>query len=285
MRRLKARDETRRPGRLRLWLRRSRRFARPAALGAIALVAFAAGALAWRSGLPGQLAETARERIVAASASGGLVVARVTVEGRTNADPAELLAASGLAQGQPMLGVSPEAIRARLEALPWVERASVQRRFPGHVHLVIEERTPFAIWQNRGRFALIDRQGRVILRDRVERFADLPLVVGEGAQSEAATLLGVLAMYPEVERRVTAAVRVNQRRWNLRLVSGADVLLPEGYEAAALERLTALHQESQVLDRQLIAVDLRLPDRMVLRPVPGEPAEPRQATPERRTRG
>jgi cell division protein FtsQ len=285
MRRLNARDETRRPGRLRLWLRRSRRFARPAALGAIALIGFAAGALAWRSGLPGQLAETVRDRIVAASAAGGLVVARVTVEGRANADARELLAASGLAQGQPMLGLSPEAIRARLEALPWVEQASVQRRFPGHVHLVIEERTPFAIWQNRGRFALIDRQGRVIVRDAVERFADLPLVVGEGAASEAATLLGVLAMYPEVKRRVTAAVRVNQRRWNLRLVSGADVLLPEGHEAAALERLVALHQENQVLDRQLIAVDLRLPDRMVLRPAPGEPAEPRQPTPERRTRG
>ncbi|WP_019014918.1 cell division protein FtsQ/DivIB [Elioraea tepidiphila] len=285
MRRLNARSEARRPGRLRLWLRRSRRFAKPAALGAIALVAFAAGAIAWRSGLPGQLAEMVRERIIAATASGGLVVARVTVEGRTHADAAEILAASGLAQGQPMLDVSPEAIRARLEALPWVEQAAVQRRFPGHVHLVIAERTPFAIWQNRGRFALIDRQGRVIVRDAVERFAALPLVVGEGAANEAATLLGVLAMYPEVQRRVTAAVRVNQRRWNLRLASGADVLLPEGHEAAALERLIALHQENQVLDRQLIAVDLRLPDRMVLRPVPGEQPEPRQTAPERRTRG
>lgn len=284
MRRLSARTESRRPGRLRLWLRRSRRFAKPAALAAIALVAFAAGALAWRSGLPGQLAETARERIVAASASGGLVVARVTVEGRTNADAAEILAASGLAQGQPMLGVSPEAIRARLETLPWVAQASVQRRFPGHVHLVIEERTPFAIWQHRGRFALIDRQGGVIVRDAVERFAALPLVVGEGAASEAATLLGVLAMYPEVKRRVTAAVRVNQRRWNLRLASGADVLLPEGHEAAALERLVALHQENQVLDRQLVAVDLRLPDRMVLRPAPLPPEQPDQP-PQRRTRG
>jgi cell division protein FtsQ len=284
MRRLSARSEARRPGRFRLWLRRSRRFARPAALGAIALVAFAAGAIAWRSGLPGQLAEAARERIIAASVSGGLVVARVTLEGRMHADAAEILAASGLAQGQPMLAVSPEAIRARLEALPWIAQASVQRRFPGHVHLVITERTPFAIWQNRGRFALIDRQGRVIVRDAVERFADLPLVVGEGAAGEAATLLGVLAMYPEVQQRVTAAVRVNQRRWNLRLASGADVLLPEGHEAAALERLLALHQEVQVLDRQLIAVDLRLPDRMVLRPAPPPPEQPDRPA-ERRTRG
>lgn len=285
MRRVSGRSEPRRPGRLRLWLRRSRRFARPATLAAIALVAFGAGALAWRSGLPARLAGAVQERIVAASAEAGLAVARVTVEGRVNAAPAEILAASGLRQGTPMLALSPEAVRERLEALAWVERASVQRRFPGHVHLVIEERVPFALWQNHGRFAVIDRQGRVILRDAVERFAHLPLVVGEGAASEAATLLGVLARYPEVQRRTTAAVRVNGRRWNLRLGSGADVLLPEGHEPAALERLVSLHRDTQVLDRALAAVDLRLPDRMVLRPAPVPPAEPGAAEPRRRTRG
>jgi cell division protein FtsQ len=285
MRRLSNRADPRRPGRLRLWLRRSRRFARPAAYAALVLVAFGAGALAWRSGLPGRLAETVQDRIVSATAGGGLVVARVTVEGRVNAAASEILAASGLAQGMPMLGFSPEEVRARLERLDWVARASVQRRFPGHVHLVIEERVPFAIWQNRGRFALIDRAGRVIVHDAVERFAELPVVVGEGAAREAASLIGVLSGYPELRRRVTASVRVNGRRWNLRLASGADVLLPEGHEAAALERLVSLHRENQVLDRELVAVDLRLPDRMVLRPAPLPPQEPSETQPQRRTRG
>lgn len=285
MRRLSNRAEPRRPGRLRLWLRRSRRFARPAAYGALVLVAFGAGALAWRSGLPGRVAETVQDRIVSATAGGGLVVARVTVEGRVNAAATEILAASGLAQGMPMLGFSPEEVRARLERLDWVARASVQRRFPGHVHLVIEERVPFAIWQNRGRFALIDRTGRVIVHDTVGRFAELPVVVGEGAAREAASLIGALAGYPELRRRVTASVRVNGRRWNLRLASGADVLLPEGHEAAALERLVSLHRENQVLDRELVAVDLRLPDRMVLRPAPLPPQEPSEPQPQRRTRG
>lgn len=284
MRRLSTRTEPRRPGRLRLWLKRARRFARALTIGGIALAAFGAGALAWRLGLPARLAASVQEGIVAASAGAGLAVARVTVEGRVNADPAALLAASGLHQGMPMLAVSLDEVRARLEALDWVARASVQRRFPGHVHLVIEERTPFALWQRGGRFAVIDRQGRVILRDGIERFAHLPLVVGEGAAERAEALLGLLDAYPEVRRRTTAAVRVNGRRWNLRLDSGADVLLPEGHEAAALERLIALHHETQVLDRALVALDLRLPDRMVLRPAPLPPEEPEPA-PQRRTRG
>ena len=48
--------------------------------------------------------------------------------------------------------------------------------------------------------------------------------------------------------------------------NGTDVMLPEGHEAAALDRLIALQQDHAVLDRPLAAIDMRLPDRMVFRP-------------------
>ena len=65
---------------------------------------------------------------------------------------------------------------------------------------------------------------------------------------------------------MVAAVRVGERRWNLRLNNGADVMLPEGHEVAALDRLMQLQQQHALLDRPLAAIDLRLPDRLVLRP-------------------
>ena len=79
--------------------------------------------------------------------------------------------------------------------------------------------------------------------------------------------------------RMVAAVRVGERRWNLQLRSGIDVLLPEGHEAAALDRLAALQQDHALLDRPLEVIDMRLPDRLVLRPR-AEPA----ADPQRRSR-
>ncbi|MBN8898056.1 MAG: cell division protein FtsQ, partial [Rhodospirillales bacterium] len=74
-----------------------------------------------------------------------------------------------------------------------------------------------------------------------------------------------------------AAVRVGERRWNLQMNSGTDVMLPEGHEVEALDRLAQLQQEHAVLDRPLAAIDLRLPDRLLLRPKPdpnGAPAVP-----------
>ena len=112
-------------------------------------------------------------------------------------------------------------------------------------------------------------------------FATLPLVVGSGAPEFAAALLDQLAAQPLLRARVVAAIRVGERRWNLRLNNGADVLLPEGAEAAAMSRLLELQASQSLLDRPLQTLDLRLPDRMVVRaqpdarmPIPPAPVPP-----------
>jgi cell division protein FtsQ len=93
-------------------------------------------------------------------------------------------------------------------------------------------------------------------------------VVGLGAPAAAAALIDALAAQPTIQSRVTAAVRVGERRWNLRLNNGTDVLLPEGAEVPALARLAELQQSHALLDRPLERVDMRLPDRFVFRPLP-----------------
>ncbi len=285
MRRLRNDRRPQRPGRLRLLLRRLRCLVRPALLVSVGVIVAGAAVIALAvSGTPQRLLADTVRAIEDAAADAGFVVGTVTVEGRVHEDRDAILAASGLRLGQPILAVSPDMVRRRLEELPWVEQASVHRRLPSHVHLALTERTPFAIWQNRGTFAVIDRDGRVITRDGVERFAHLPHVVGEGAAEAAAALLDLLDRHPEVKQRIIAIVRVNQRRWNLRLASGADVLLPEGHEAAALARLAELHRDSAVLDRALKVVDLRLADRLVLRPATDAAPAP-AANPERGRRG
>ncbi|MBO6784737.1 MAG: cell division protein FtsQ, partial [Alphaproteobacteria bacterium] len=69
--------------------------------------------------------------------------------------------------------------------------------------------------------------GEVIQRTGLDAFADYPLIVGEGAPAHAAQLLDLLHAYPAVASATEAAVRVSQRRWNLRLRTGIDVRLPE----------------------------------------------------------
>jgi cell division protein FtsQ len=76
-----------------------------------------------------------------------------------------------------------------------------------------------------------------------------------------------------VQERVHALVRVSERRWNLRLRNGTDVLLPEGQEAAAITRLAELQAKQGLMDRPLVAIDLRLPDKLVLRLPPAPPGQ------------
>jgi cell division protein FtsQ len=255
-----------RPARLKLLLRRQKRLLRPAGWVAFAMLVLFLGAIAVHSAAPGGTLATLRERLGGATAFAGLRITNVVIEGRANTPEPLLRAALGVSQGDPILGFSVEMARERVETLSWVEHATVERRLPGTVVVFLQERRPFAIWQNQGKFVLIDRNGQVVANQNVAEFRQLPLVVGAGAPVAAATLIDALTDRPDLQKRVIAAVRVGERRWNLRLNNGADVLLPEGHEVEALARLTQLQQEHAVLDRPLAAIDMRLGDRLVVRP-------------------
>ena len=273
-----------RPSRLRLWLRRRRPMARPAAvallaigtLGALAYGVVSAGVrvgsdtLAPRQGLFASFGDG----VAGLGAKAGLTVREVVLEGSRNTPPELVREAVGARRGDPTLGFSPQEARERLETIAWVERAHVERHFPGTIRVVIEERRPFAIWQRDNRFSVIDREGRVVATENIGAFGRLPVVVGAGAERTAAPMIDLLRGASEVEQRVQALVRVGERRWNLRLRNGADVLLPEGHEAEAVARLAELQASKSLLDRPLVAIDMRQPDKLVLRPPPPAPAAP-----------
>ena len=220
----------------------------------------------------GLLAE-AGNRALAWSARLGLRVSDIEVEGRETTDAATIMAALGAGRGTPILAVSPSRAKQQLEALPWVRSAAIERHLPGTLFVRLVERHPLAVWQHAGRQELIDREGGVIPVGDLSHFARLPTVVGEDAAKHAAELLAMLARQPELAARVTAAVRVDDRRWNLRLDNAIDVLLPEEEAAAAWARLAALERSDSLLQRNIKTVDMRLPDRLVLRVNGPPPAE------------
>ena len=213
----------------------------------------------------------AADRALAASAALGLVVRSIDVEGRETTDTAMIMAALAAERGTPILGVSPRRAKEKLESLPWVRSAAIERRLPDTLVVRLAERHPLAVWQHAGKHELVDRDGAVIPVKDLTRFARLPTVVGDDAASHATALIDMLAREPELAARVTAAVRVDDRRWNLRIDHVIDVLLPEANPAEAWARLAAQERANKLLQRDIQTVDMRLPDRLVLRPV-GPPA-------------
>ncbi len=252
-----------RPNRWKLMLRRQRKLLRPtvfASAAVIVLIGIAVAANSFGHGAP------MRDRAGMATAGIGLTIQTISIEGQEKTPQKLLNAALDAKVGSPILGFSVSDARARLEAIPWVRSAIVERVLPGTIHVVLNERRPFAVWQNQGKFTLIDQAGKNVTDSNISDFADkLPLVVGIGADVEAASLLKSMEAYPVITSHLVAAVRVGERRWDLCMNSGANVQLPEGAEVPALAKLAELQTSKAILDRPLQEIDLRLPDRLRIR--------------------
>ena len=260
---------TDRPPTWKLFLRRQRRLIRPFAWLCVGFAVVAAGTVLLRNAQPGSSIAAVREKIGVMTANAGMRISNIIVEGRANTPEPLLYAALGVSKGDPIIGFSLEQARKRIETLPWVAHATVERRLPGTIVVSLSERRPFAIWQNQGKYLLIDRDGQPVTDEQVAKFHDLPLIVGPGAPAAARVLLDALTDRPAIETRVVAAVRISERRWDLRMKNGTDIMLPEGNVVAALDRLLLLQQQTALLDRPLEAIDMRLGDRLVLRPMAG----------------
>jgi cell division protein FtsQ len=266
-----------RPSKWQVVRRRIRRTLAPVAAGFVLVVVVGVGV-----GIVHVFGEGAsfRERLGHATAFLGLRVHDVVIEGRQKTPEPLLRAAIGVGVGDPILSYSVADARTRIETIQWVRSATVTRRLPDTILVSLVERSPFAVWQHDGKFVLIDREGQIVTDSDVAAFASqLPLVVGVGAPEAAAALIDALAKQPDIQSRVTAAVRVGERRWNLRLNNGMDVLLPEGAETQALARLAELQTAHALLDRPLQALDMRLPDRLVYRPQPAHGTDAKETLP------
>jgi cell division protein FtsQ len=226
-----------------------------------------------RSPLGQSALQFAGDRMLDGTARLGLVVTDIKVEGRETTDRETILAALDTGPGAPILAMSPRRAKEQLETLPWVRSAVVERRLPDTLYVRLVERKPLALWQHGGKLELIDQEGSVIPVTRLDRFAKLPLVVGEGAAAHAAGLLDMLATEPDLASRVSAAIRVGDRRWNLRIDNAIDVLLPADVPTSAWAQLARLERSSAILKRDVQTVDVRLPDRLVLRVNPEAPKE------------
>jgi cell division protein FtsQ len=243
----------------------------------IAVVGVYGGIIASRTPVGQAFLAQAADGFVGLTAAVGLVVTDIEVEGRETTDGATVMSALSAARGTPILSVSPTRAKEQLEKLPWVRSATIERRLPGTLFVRLVERRPLAVWQHGGIQQLIDREGTVIPVEDLSRFAHLPTVVGDDAATNAAALIDTLASEPELAARVTAAVRVGGRRWNLRVDDVIDVFLPEESAAAAWSRLAELERANALLKRDVQTVDLRLPDRLVLRVNGAPPREPAPA--------
>ena len=190
-------------------------------------------------------------------------VKSVMVAGTQNAKPAKLRTALGIEHGDSLVGFDAQKARQNLQALDWVKSAGVVRVLPSTVKVEIDEHAPLSRLEYQGDVWILGANGQLITKD-YKNFESLPVLRGKGAQENAATLLKRLAE-AEMLDKIIAGVYVGERRWDAEFQSGAIVKLPEENTPQALAYLRVLQKERNLLDVPDVMIDLRLPDKIVLR--------------------
>jgi cell division protein FtsQ len=195
----------------------------------------------------------------------GFRIVSIALSGNHQISREEVLAIAGITGTTALIFLNVEDVRERLKRNPWIADATVRKLYPGALEIGIKERVAFALWQKNRRLSVISDDGTVLEPYVAPGLLRLPLVVGSGAQFKAREFLTQLERHSALRDRVRAAILVGERRWNLRLNNGIDVMLPETSVAEAIEQLIQLEHEKHLISRDIVAIDLRLPDRITVR--------------------
>jgi cell division protein FtsQ len=252
------------------FLRRPARYAKALATGRVSIRphagSVAAVALFAATGFYGMALGGHTQAVTQAVTTGaGFALEDVHVSGNVETSDIDILQQLGLDGSTSVVAINAHVAREKLIELPWVTDAQVQKIYPRGLSVRLIERKPVGIWQHGDRLALIDVRGDVIAPLGGARHADLPLYVGLGAALHADELEARLLFYPELRSRVKAAIRIADRRWDLRLDNGVTLSLPAENVGDALNRFVEFDAGRDVLSRDITTVDLRLDDRVTLR--------------------
>ncbi|MFR4113849.1 MAG: cell division protein FtsQ/DivIB [Alphaproteobacteria bacterium] len=201
------------------------------------------------------------------SAGLGFKIDDIVITGRDTAKQ-DILNALQLSRETNILNLDLRDLQQKVEQLPWVRHAVVKRRFfPNIIQIDIRERQVQSIWQLDHKFRPIDGEGNVIEADYTPDHPIL-LIVGEGAPENITALMKSITDDQNIFERIKVANYISGRRWNIVLddvENGITVKLPEKHIDEAWKKLLKLNTTQGLLKRKLTIIDLRFPNKVIVK--------------------
>ena len=194
----------------------------------------------------------------------GFAVGEIKISGHAETSEIDVLQELGLDGETSLIGFDTEAARRRIQNMPWVASAQVTKLYPGGLSVKVSEKAAFAIWQHEDSVALIEASGKQIAAFDDEKYLDLPLIIGVGANLKAREIVEVMSAFPGIASQVKAYSLIGARRWDLQLKDGVTLKLPEKDAGAALATVAKLESEQGFFGRDIESVDMRINDRIIV---------------------
>ena len=142
----------------------------------------------------------------------GLVANEISVAGYRNLPADDIYDALKIDSSVSLMAYDTDAARQRIEELPWIGRAFVERVLPDKLQVTVAERKPYAVWQDHQLLFLIDEEGHALEPVAPGEHQDLPRIIGEDAAENARALFTELRQHPEVAKRFRSASRLAYAR-------------------------------------------------------------------------
>lgn len=226
---------------------------------------FAVGLLAGSIGYGMALGGQYKPFLDSLSSAVGFGIEAIEINGLNEASSEEIADRIDVGLHSSLLMLNAENARARIAEIPWVADVEVKKVYPNKLVVNLVERHAFALWQEDGQLKVVDQTGTVMTTILEPRHARLPLVVGTGANKHVKDAVALIDSAPGLKDRIKAAQFVAERRWNLITTEGVEIRLPEEHPEAALAKVVDLQRTKQLLDRDIVAVDMRSDDRMLVK--------------------
>ena len=192
----------------------------------------------------------------------GFGISAVTITSQSGLSEGLILKTAGINANSSLPFLDAGGVRDKLMTLPIVADAQVRKLYPDRLMIDLTERQPFALWQKDGVVNMVSDSGIAIGELSNLRYADLPFVAGEGANTRVAEFLALLDALGDQKSKFRAGVLIGERRWNLKSNSGIDVRLPQDNPQEALKTLAEMERQNRILEKDILAIDLRVPGKM-----------------------
>ena len=194
----------------------------------------------------------------------GFTTKNIIIEGQKYTSNDQIAKTLKIRPGMPILAISLSDLKDRLEKLDWIKQAIIERRLPGNIHIYIIERTPIALGQKDHKLYIIDDEGEIINEKELAAHISLPIIIGDGAEIYANSLITTLKADPELFKHITSIIRISEHRWNVRLDNDLEVKLPSKDLDKAWKKIIKMYKKKDLFSPRNAVIDLRIPNKIFI---------------------